>query len=317
MAARPEQIGHVLGPRGWLQVTFPGPVGDVVFDAMPVAASGAPRPAPPPEALQDFVCFSLIPPVPLPHYRAMDIGPHSKTLSTSVTSVCLTYHAGAKHARFRFMELKLGERRYLVMLWPDSTATAPIGFLAHRLYILCRQQQCDLSPLFALADPMHFPHAAAVARTYYSLLSQHPRPVDRWMPACSYVDCNQHIFASPDFETALAKSAFDILSNPERLAVLMRLVYSQSRELRLLGFKHGLWTVDPSAELGNLWAQVEDAVKRRDAGHAMDILRHIARGDNTAPHGQFTLAASAALSYVAHMIPFKILLAKNLLRLTA
>lgn len=321
MASKLEQMGHVLGPRGWLEVQFPGPVGDAIFenrDLFPMSTTGAPRPAPPPEALHDFICFSLMPGVALPHYRAMDIGYHTKTLSTDVVTVCLTYYAGTKYSKYRFVELKLGGRRYLVMLWPDSVAAAPLGHMAHRLYILCRQAACDLSPLFALADPIHFPqHAAAVARTYYMLLSPHPRPTSRWLPACDYVECGKTVFAQPDYDTSLARSALDILSDPEKLNTLTKLVYSQTRDLRALGYKHGLWTLDPAAEPGDLWRQVEDAVKRRDLWQAVELLYYAARQPDAAvPHGQFTVAASAALSYYAHMIPYKVLLAKDLLRLS-
>jgi myo-inositol catabolism protein IolC len=94
-------------------------------------------------------------------------------------------------------------------------------------------------------------------------------------------------------------------------------VYSQTRDLRALGFRHGLWTLDPTAEPGDLWKQVEDAVKRRDAWQAIELLYYIARQPDIAvPHGQFTVAASVALSFYAHMLPFKVLLAKNLLRLS-
>jgi hypothetical protein len=230
----------------------------------------------------------------------------------------MTYYSGTKHTKYKFIELRLGNRRYLVMLWPDSVATAPLGYMAHRLYILCRQPQCDLSPLFALADPIHFPqHAAAVARTYYMLLSPHPRPMSRWLPACDYVDCSKTVFAQPDYDTSLARSALDILSDPEKLNILTRLVYSQTRDLRALGFRHGLWTLDPAAEPGDLWKQAEDAVKRRDVWQAIELLYYIARQPDAAvPHGQFTVAASVALSYYAHMLPFKVLLTKDLLRLS-
>ena len=307
---------------------FPGPV-DIFEnrDLFPMSTTGDPRPAPPPETLQDFICFSLMPGVAVPHYRAMDSTYHRKTLSTDVLTACMTYYAGTKYGKYKFMELRLGSRRYLVMLWPDSVATAPLGHMAHRLYILCRQPQCDLSPLFALADPIHFPqHAAAVARTYYMLLSPHPRPMSRWLPACDYVDCGKTVFAQPDgktvfaqpdYDASLARTALDILSDPEKLNILTRLVYSQTRELRALGFKHGLWTLDPAAEPGDLWRQAEDAVKRRDVWQAIELLYYIARQPDAAvPHGQFTVAASAALSYYAHMIPFKVLLAKDLLRLS-
>ena len=319
MASKPEQVGHVLGPRGWLQVEFPGPV-DIFNnrDLFPVSTAGDPRPAPPPETLQDFICFSLMPGVAAPHPRAMDSTFHRKHISTQIPTVCMTYYSGTSHTKYKFMELRLGNRRYFVMLWPDSVATAPLGYMAHRLYILCRQPQCDISPLFALADPIHFPqHAAAVARTYYMLLSPHPRPMSRWLPACDYVDCGKTVFAQPDYDTSLARSALDILSDPEKLNILTRLVYSQTRELRALGFRHGLWTLDPTAEPGDLWKQVEDAVKRRDAWQAIELLYYIARQPDAAvPHGQFTVASSVALSFYAHMLPFKVLLAKDLLRLT-
>jgi len=320
-----DRIGHVLGPLGWLQVRFAAPAGDHIFGAdsnyggpmvniTPMGASGTFKPAPPIEELPEFACFTLTPAVPLPQYRAMDIGYHSKTLSTSVVSVCMTYYAGKAYRQRKFMELRLGPRKYIVFIWPDSLAAAPLAHMSHRLYILCGQPDCDLSPLFALADPLHYPqYASVVARALYTYISPRDVQFTRWLPICDYVDCRSTLFSSPGYESSFGKGALDILANPEKLGLLFKLVFDKSKETRRAGFMAGLWTLDPDALPGDIWAQVEDAVKRRDAAQARDLLQHV---DEPPDRGQFTAVATAALAPVAHMVPTPILLGQGLLRLT-
>ncbi|MFP3200196.1 MAG: hypothetical protein RXR06_10035 [Thermoproteus sp.] len=328
-----DRMGHVVGPLGWLEVNFTGPevnftapVGDYVFgtaaesyggplvNITPMGASGAFKPAPPFEELPEFVCFTLMPAVPLPQYRAMDVGKHAKTLSPALTSVCMVYYAGKAYRQQKFMELRLGPRRYILILWPDSLAAAPLAQMAHRLYILCRQPECDLSPLFALADPLKYPdNAAAVVRAIYMYASPKDVQFSRWLPICNYIDCSGTIFTSPSYEQSFARAALDILSNEEKLRILTKLVYDRSKETRREGFKLGLWTLDPDAMPGDIWAQIEDAVKRKDAAQIRDLLQYV---NGPPDKGQFTTIATAALAYFAHMIPTPILLGQDLLRLT-
>ncbi len=320
-------MGHVVGPLGWLQVRFAAPVGDHIFgtaaesyggplvNITPMGASGAFKSAPPFEELPEFACFTLTPAVPLPQYRAMDVGRHAKTLSVALTTACVAYYAGKAYRQQRFMELRLGPRRYILIIWPDSLAAAPLSFMSHRLYILCGQPECDLSPLFALADPLHYPqHAAAVARTLYMYASPKDVQFTRWLPICDYIDCKNTIFTSPNYEQSFAKAALDILSNEEKLGVLFKLTYDRSKETRREGFAAGLWTLDPDAMPGDIWAQIEDAAKRRDAAQIRDLLQYVV--DGPPDRGQFTAVATAALAYFAHMIPTPIILGQGLLRLT-
>jgi len=321
-----DRIGHVVGPLGWLQTRFAAPVGDYIFGAdssygpmvniTPMGASGSFKPAPPFEELPEFACFTLMPTIPLPQYRAMDLGRHAKTVSAALTSVCMAYYAGKAHRQQKFMELRLGPRRYIVFIWPDSLAAAPLSHMSHRLYILCEQPDCDLSPLIALADPLHpkyAEYASTVARSLYTYASPKDMQFSRWLPICEYLECRNTIFGSPNYEQSFAKAALDILSNQEKLELLMKLVYDRSKENRRAGFAAGLWTLDPDSLPGDIWAQIEDAVKRRDAAQIRDLLQHV---DKPPDKGQFTAIATAALGYIAHTIPTHILLGQGLLRLT-
>jgi hypothetical protein len=304
---------------------FAAPVGDYIFgttaegygghlvNITPTTSTGGFKPAPPFEELPEFACFTLTPVVPLPQFRAMDTAGHAKTLSSAVTTLCAAYYNGKAYRQRKFMELRLGPRRYILILWPDSLAAAPLAFMSHRLYILCGQPECDLSPLFALADPLHYPeNAAAVVRTLYAYASKDVQ-FSRWLPICEYIDCKNTIFSSPGYEQSFAKAALDILASPEKLRILFRLIYDRSKESRREGFTAGLWTLDPDALPGDVWMQIEDAVKRRDAAQIRDLLQHI---DEPPDRGQFTAIATAALGYIAHMVPTPILLGQGLLRLT-
>jgi len=310
-----KTTGHVLGPLGWLQVRFAAYVGDEIFgeaSSTTIVPMGptAPKPAPHISELTTFVCLMLMPSVALPPYRAMDMGPHSKTLSTAVTTVCMTYYGGRRYRQHKHIELRLGPRRYIVLLWPDSLAAAPLAHMAHRLYILCLQHECDLSPLFALADPLQYPqYAAAVARAIY--VPQRDVQFTRWLPICNYIDCKDTIFSAQNYEQTFARAALDILSSPEKLQLLMRLVYDRSKEARRLGFMTGLWTLNPEALPGDIWSQIEDAVKRRDHMQLCDLAKLAEEG---ADKGQFSTAATAALGMAAHMVPIQMIL--PLLRLT-
>jgi hypothetical protein len=314
-----KTTGHVLGPLGWLNVRFTAYVGDEIFGEasnitiVPMGPT-APKPAPHIGELVAFVCLMLMPSVALPPYRAMDMGPHSKTLSAAVTTVCMTYYGGKRYRQYKHIELRLGTRRYIVLLWPDSIAAAPLAHMSHRLYILCLQPDCDLSPLFALADPLQYPqYAATVARAIYVPQRENIQ-FARWLPICNYVDCKNAtnlIFASPNYEQTFARAGLDILSNPEKLQLLVRLVYDRSKEARRLGFAAGLWTLNPDAMPGDIWSQIEDAVKRRDHAQLCDLARYAEEGVDK---GQFSTAATAALGMIAHMLPMQMIL--PLLRLT-
>jgi hypothetical protein len=315
-----KSVGHVLGPLGWLNARIlAAPVGDDIFgeggnvSILPMGPT-APKPAPHIAELHTFVCLTLMPTIALPQYRAMDMGPHNKTLSAAVATVCMTYYGGKRYRQYKHIELRLGPRRYIVLLWPDSIAATPLSHMAHRLYILCLQQDCDLSPLFALADPLQYPQfAAAVARAIYVPQRENVQ-FTRWLPICNYVNCKNTenvIFASPNYEQTFARAALDILSNPEKVQLLMRLVYDRSKETRRLGFAAGLWTLNPDAMPGDVWSQIEDAVRRRDHMQLRDLVTLAEEG---ADKGQFSTAATAALGMVAHMVPIQMIL--PLLRLT-
>ncbi len=310
-----KTAGHVLGPHGWLNIKFTAYAGDDIFGEasnvtiVPMGPT-APKPAPHIGELHTFVCLMLMPAVALPQYRAMDMGPHSKTLSAAVTTVCMTYYGGKRYRQYKHIELRLGPRRYIVLLWPDSVAAAPLGHMSHRLYILCLQPDCDLSPLFALADPLQYPqYAATVARAIY--VPQRDVQFTRWLPICNYIDCKNTIFTAPNYEQTFARAGLDILSNSEKLQLLVRLVYDRSKEARRLGFMAGLWTLNPDAVPGDIWSQIEDAVKRRDHMQLCDLARY---AEESVDKGQFSTAATAALGMIAHMLPMQMIL--PLLRLT-
>jgi hypothetical protein len=348
-----DRIGHILSPWGWAQFKFKAPVSDSIFGRsssaydvgeyghtiMPTSATGF-KPAPAFDEIPEFICMTVTPTIRLPQHRSMDIGPHSKALSTAVTTICVAYYSGKAHRQRKCIELQLGERRYVVCLWPDSFAAAPLAQMSHRLYILCRQPKCDLSPVFALADPLEYPHyAAIVARAVYSLApSAKDVKVARWLPICDYIDCGQRdeeggaenshavensnteddqiniIFKARGYEQSFGKAALDILSNPQKLQLLFKLFFDRSKETRKAGFAAGLWTLDPDAAPGDVWPQIEDAVKRRDAYQLIDLVKLLLSGEPE--KGQFTVAASAAAAYVIHMTHAPILLGQGVFRFT-
>jgi len=346
-AKKADRVGHVLSPWGWAQFEFKAPVSDSIFGRaasgyevehghtiMPTSATGF-KPAPAFEEIPEFICMTVTPTIRLPQHRAMDIGPHSKALSTAVTTICVAYYSGKAHRQKKCMELQLGERRYVVCLWPDSIAAAPLAQMSHRLYILCRQPKCDLSPVFALADPLEYPHyAALVARAMYSLAPNvKDVEVSRWIPVCDYIDCGdlqksrkdeargkegeagrvKTIFEADGYEASFGKAALDVLSNPHKLQLLFKLFFDRSKETRKAGFAAGLWTLDPDAAPGDVWPQIEDAVKRRDALQLLDLAKLLT---SEPEKGQFTVAASAAAAYVIHMTHALILLGQGVFRFT-
>jgi hypothetical protein len=337
-----ERIGHILSPWGWVEFEFKAHATDAIFgktassydveyshSIMPTSATGF-KPAPAFEELPEFICMTVRPAIRLPQHRAMDIGPHSKALSTAITSVCVTYYAGKAYKQRKCMELQLGQRRYVVCMWPDSLAAAPLAQMSHRLYILCKQPKCDLSPLFALADPLDYPHyASVVARAIYSTAPNVKEfEGSRWLPICDYIECDfqkqekggaeadkpRTIFEADGYEQSFGKIALDILSNPQKLQLLFKLFFDRSKETRKAGFVAGLWTLDPDAAPGDTWPQIEDAVKRRDAYQLMDLVKLMV--DEQPEKGQFTVAASAAAAYVIHMVHAPLLLGQVVFRFT-
>jgi hypothetical protein len=125
------------------------------------------------------------------------------------------------------------------------------------------------------------------------------------------VQCDD-IITHSEFERSYARGALDILADPERLNVLFRLIYDQSQKTREEGFKRGLWTVKPGAPPGDMWPAIQDAVKRRDLDQLKDLIGLVEQ-EKPAKRGQFTITASIALLYVAHLLPFERI--KELLRL--
>jgi hypothetical protein len=346
-AKKAERTGHILSPWGWAQFEFKAPVSDSIFGKaassypgynveyghtiMPTSATGF-RPAPAFEEIPDFICMTATPTIRLPQHRGIEIGPHNKALSTAITTICVTYYNGKAHKQRKCMELHLGERKYVVCLWPDSIAAAPLAQMSHRLYILCKQPKCDLSPVFALADPLDYPHyAAVVARAIYTLAPNvKDVEVSRWIPVCDYIDCGdlqkskegeakskgseaRTIFEADGYEMSFGKAALDTLSNPHKLQLLFKLFFDRSKETRKAGFAAGLWTLDPDAAPGDVWPQIEDAVKRRDAFQLMDLVKLLT---SEPERGQFTVAASAAAAYVIHMVHAPILLGQGVFRFT-
>jgi len=295
-----EEFRHILTPRGWAFWRFSAPAPSADME-LPKAERAPPIDEVPPS----WTCVLLWPSVTLPMYRAMDVGPHAKTLTTSITSVCLTY--GTEPSEGRWFTLKLLTRTYYVAIVPDSVSAASLSHFSHRLYIICETETCDLSPLFALSDPLDFPqYASRVVRSYFS----GSEPDGRWIPGCDFVQCSDIVTRS-EFEQTYGRGALDILADPERLNVLYKLIYDQSQKMREEGFKRGLWTIKPGTPPGDMWPAIEDAVKRRDLNQLKDLIG-LAEQGQPAKRGQFTTTASVALLYVAHLIPFERI--KELLR---
>lgn len=326
-----EPVGHIVSPYGWLQFKFNAYVTDTIFgkgaydrlydfgdhgqSIMPSSATGF-KPAPAFEEIPELICMTVKPAVRLPQHRAMDVGPHHKALSSAITSVCVASYNGKAYKQRKCMELQLGPRKYVVCMWPDSLAAAPLAQLSHRLYILCKQSECDLSPLFALADPLEYPHyASLVARAIYTLAPNAKNvEADRWLPIKEYIDIKGTIFTTEGYEQSFGKIALDILSNSNKLKLLFHLFFDRSKETRKAGFAAGLWTLDPDSMPGDLWPQIEDALKRKDAYQLLDLIKLLT--DEQPEKGQFTVAASAAFAYVAHMTHAPILLGQNIFRFT-
>jgi hypothetical protein len=237
---------HVLSPKGW-----------AVFVVNEVE--------PDPKAEGWVKAGLMLSPVLVPPARLADVAGLCAE-EVGVTSVALGY--ARREPGANWFEFRLGWKRYWLRLVPDWGASAPLSAPAHRLYILCPERMCDLSPLFALADPLTWPkHAARIVRTYVT--ADVP---SRWVPLCDKVDCS-------NFSLGVGTEVMDILSTPRRLYYVFKLAYDRRKEVRIAGYRLGLWTVDPS--------------------------RPPTDPNDMEPRGGFTLAASAALSYVAHMIPLE------------
>jgi hypothetical protein len=230
---------RVISPRGWAQYE-------------------------PPPARSGWLELRLMPSPVLPADRMADAGGLCECRGkVGVVSVMLGSGEGPRG----WLLLELGPRRYWVRLAPAGAASAPLNSPAHALYIMCPPgQPCDLSPLMALADPLHYPqYAAAAARAYLA----GPEPHGRWIPGCEHVDCS-----GVGLDGSSAKGALDILADPERLHALFTLAYDMSAASRERGHSLGLWTLRPGG--------VPEPGTR----------------------GQFTTVASLALMYIAHMVPF-------------
>jgi len=237
-------MGHLVSPKGWLVV--------MANEVDPGGKSGwrVVRPSPV---------------VDLPPARLADVGGQCAEGEVGVSEILLGW--AKREPPPPWFELSLGWRRYWVKLAPSWAASAPLSAPAHRLQILCADRRCDLSPLFALADPLRYPqHAAAVVRAYVDADG------DRWLPICDAIKCDGTLFTSPGYEQSFGKGALDILANPAKLRMLFRLTYDRSKEARRIGYRLGLWTLDPDAEPRDLSVR-----------------------------GEFTATATAALGYVYHM----------------
>jgi len=237
-------MGHLVSPKGWLVL--------IVNEVDPGSRFGwrVVRPSPV---------------VVLPPARLADVGGQCAEGEVGVSEILLGW--ARREPPPPWFELTLGWRRYWVKLAPSWAASAPLSAPAHRLQILCADRRCDLSPLFALADPLRYPqHAAQIVRAHVDADG------DRWLPICDAIKCDGTLFSSPGYEQSFGKGALDILANPAKLRALFRLTYDRSKEARRIGYRLGLWTLDPDAEPRDLSVR-----------------------------GEFTATATAALGYVYHM----------------
>jgi len=239
---------HVISPSGWAVY--------VVNQVDPSRKTG-------------WKILRLSPVVDLPPARLADIGGQCIEGEVGVTEILLGW-AGGRAPQPPWFELTLGWKRYWVKLAPSYSASAPLSAPAHRLYILCEDRRCDLLPLFALADPLRRPqYAAAVVRAQVDVEEE-----DRWIPICDVIDCAKTMIKMLGYEQTAAKGALDLLSDPEKVRALFRLGYDRSKDARRIGYKLGIWSLDP------------DAVPKK-----------------VFEKGQFTVVATAAIAYVYPLLP--------------
>ena len=241
-------MGHVVSPKGWAYF--------VANEADLGARDG-------------WRAVRLSPVLVLPPARLADIGGQCVVEGeVGVAEVLLGW--AKREPPPPWFELSLGWRRYWVKMAPAYSASAPLSAPAHRLYILCADRKCDLSPLFALADPLKYPnHAAPIIRAHINAEAD-----GKWMPICDVVDCSQTLFSSSSYDSTVGKGALDILSNPEKLYMLVKLTYDRSKEARRAGYRLGLWSLSPD-----------------------EVPKHLGI------MGTFTTTATAALGYIIHMVP--------------
>ncbi len=222
-----------------------------------------------PNSKTDWRILHLAPTIDLPPARLADIGGQCTEGEVGVTEVLLGW-AGGRSPEPPWFELVLGWKRYWIKLAPSYSASAPLSAPAHRLYILCEDRRCDLLPLFALADPLRYPqHAAAVVRAQVNVEAE-----DRWIPLCDVVDCAMTLIKTPKYEQTIGKGALDLLSDPEKVRTLFKLAYDRSKDARRIGYKLGIWSLDPDAMPKNVFEK-----------------------------GQFTVVATAAIAYVFPLMP--------------
>jgi len=242
---------HVISPKGW-----------AVYIVNQVDLSSK----------TGWRVLRLTPTVDLPPARLADIGGQCVEGEVGVTEVLLGW-VGNRVPEPPWFELVLGWKRYWVKLTPSYSASAPLSAPAHRLYILCADRRCDLLPLFALANPMRHPqYASTVVRAQVDVDAE-----DRWIPICDVLDCSKTFIKMPNYEQTVGKGALDLLSDPEKVKALFRLGYDRSKDARRIGYRLGIWTLDPDAMPKNVFEK-----------------------------GQFTVAASAVAAYLYPLLPSNI-----------
>ncbi|MFZ8808411.1 MAG: hypothetical protein ACO2PN_09940 [Pyrobaculum sp.] len=239
---------HVISPNGW-----------AVYHVNKVD----------PSQKTGWRILRLSPTVDLPPARLADIGGQCVEGEVGVTELLLGW-AGGDVPQPPWFELVLGWKRYWVKLTPSYSASAPLSAPAHRLYILCENRRCDLLPLFALANPLRHPqYAAAVVRAQVDVEAE-----DRWIPLCDVVDCSKTLINMSSYAQTVGKGALDLLSDPEKVRTTFRLAYDRSKDARRIGYKLGIWTLDPDAMPKNVFEK-----------------------------GQFTVLATAAIAYLYPLMP--------------
>mgnify|MGYP001772493374 CR=1 FL=1 len=190
-------LHHVVSPKGWLVV-------------------------------RDEVYFMDA--LPLPRYRAMDLGGHNKALSISVVAV-----RREDDVEGFTVELPAVGRRYVLRLERARSARGTLGAMAHVL--VCGGDVCDLSVLLALASPLDYPRYAA--RVFRALAWV--RDVVRAKPWIGLVEM-RHM--AEEEATRLMTGVFDALSNPKCIKALWVLAYDKSPPAKEAAAKCGLWRVE-------------------------------------------------------------------------
>ncbi|MEM0184222.1 MAG: hypothetical protein QXU93_11660 [Thermoproteus sp.] len=187
-------------------------------------------------ALPPGTKIALTPPYELNRFRSMDVGPHHKAISLSITTInVLPFDDGQVEEFFR---IDTRAKIYYVRLVKAKGAVGTLGNFAHELQVMCVPEPCDASVLFALNDPLT--SAEYAARTFKTLARVPKGDTPRWI-----WDVIQISYMRPEEMPSHYVTVWDTLTNPETLRLLWRLTFDQTKEVREKAHAAGLWSNKP------------------------------------------------------------------------